>query len=295
MKSFQIIEIALRIILTIIVFILPGYRSMLIVLKKLRNKIQTFFGIVSQMTPDDFLKEHHHEEIWWEQELQHLHPETDIIWKNSDEDTKISELWTGSDLKVWWMETENIAVDSKTSDKVQSLKQEAHGYKDKGQREAAEKKLIEAITILPHDYDIQKQLSEVYFEQGQFIKTATLLKKLLLQDPDNHKFLWQLGYIHMIQWDTNTAQLFFEKALEHKDDNPKYYISLIDIHTQSSAREHAIPLMEKLQKLRPSNIDYLLSLAWLHEEMNNIEKADYRYTKIIELDPHHPVAKQKLS
>ncbi len=83
-------------------------------------------------------------------------------------------------------------LDQKSLEKIQSLKQDAIYYKDKQQLEDAEKKLIEAITLNSQDKEIQKLLHEVYFEQGKYVKSATLLKKLLLEEPYNHKFLRQL-------------------------------------------------------------------------------------------------------
>ncbi len=83
--------------------------------------------------------------------------------------------------------------------------------------------------------------------------------------------------------------------MELKDDNPKYFVSLVDIYVQENNIEAAIPLLEKVHKLRPANLDYLLSLASLYEEQKNLTQATHRYTKIIEINPHHPLAKQKLS
>jgi predicted Zn-dependent protease len=85
-----------------------------------------------------------------------------------------------------------VHIDNKSLDKIQHLKEEAIQYKDKQNLEEAEKKLIEATTLNPNDLSLQKLLNDIYFEQGKYIKSATLLKKLLLKEPDNHKLLWQL-------------------------------------------------------------------------------------------------------
>jgi tetratricopeptide (TPR) repeat protein len=130
------------------------------------------------MTPEDFLKSHESEVIQSDNK----------VLESSIETTTPQDGINQVDEKL----EREISLDNKTLDRIQYLKEEAIHYKEKQNLEEAEKKLIEASTLNPNDFSVQKFLNDIYFEQGKYIKSATLLKKLLLEEADNHKFLWQL-------------------------------------------------------------------------------------------------------
>ena len=73
-------------------------------------------------------------------------------------------------------------------------------------------------------------LADHYFEAGQYVKAATLLKKITHFHPDNHKAIRQLGQIYIHDGDTESGKLLLEKARDLKADNPKYLISLVEVY-----------------------------------------------------------------
>jgi TM2 domain-containing membrane protein YozV len=58
MQRITRIEVVIWIILTIIIFLIPLYKYILQTFRYLSQKIGHFFGIVKNMTPEDFLKGH---------------------------------------------------------------------------------------------------------------------------------------------------------------------------------------------------------------------------------------------
>lgn len=182
----------------------------------------------------------------------------------------------------------------KEQQKLKDIRTTALTYTERGNMEQYEKKLIEWLALDPENKEFLERLSDYYFEQWQYVKSMSLLKKLVNQSPEDHKAIWQIWQIYAFQEDYDTAKILIEKSISVKSDNPKYYISLVDVHYNQWDYKGAIKTMEKVLKLRPTNIHYLLSIATLHEEAREPTRAFGYYSKIIELDPMHEIAKNGL-
>ena len=156
------------------------------------------------------------------------------------------------------------------------------------------KKLIEWIALVGNHEEFLIMLADHYFEAGQYVKAATLLKKITHFHPDNHKAIRQLGQIYIHDGDTESGKLLLEKARDLKADNPKYLISLVEVYYAEKNLKECIMIVEKLSKLRPANIDYLLTLWQLHEELNQPTKAHSYFMKVLELNPLNDEAKQAI-
>lgn len=182
----------------------------------------------------------------------------------------------------------------KEQQKLKDIRISALTHKERGRIDEYEKKLIEWLAIDPNNKDFLERLSDYYFLSWHHIKAMTLLKKLVNQSPEDHKAIRQIWQIYVTQEDFDTARILIEKAISVKNDNPKYHITLVDIHYTQNNLKEAIKAMEKVLKLRPTNINYLLSIATLHEEASEPTKAFWYYSKIIEIDPMHELAKDWL-
>ncbi len=182
----------------------------------------------------------------------------------------------------------------KNQKKLHEIKMSAITNRERGKAEDYEKKLIEWLALDPENHEFQERLSDLYFDQGNYVKAQSILKKIVNRDPSNHKAIWQIWQVYFKQDDLDTAKILIEKAISVKSDNPKYYISLVDIlYTKGNIKE-ALKAMEQVLRLRPTKIDYLLWIASLHEENSEPNKARSYYSKIIELDPMQENAKVAL-
>lgn len=191
-------------------------------------------------------------------------------------------------------EEKNTIPPEKLAQQLDDIKYAALTYKERGNLDEYEKKLIEGIALVGDNEEFLSMLTDHYFEARQYVKASTLLKKLIQLKPDHHKALWQLGQIYMHDKDLDTARLLFEKAREFKDEHPKYLISLIELYYELGELREAISIVEKLIKLRPKNIDYLLTLAKLYEEVNQPTKANDYYMKVLEINPLNDEAKKAI-
>jgi len=185
-------------------------------------------------------------------------------------------------------------VKEKNQKKIHEIKMSAITFKERGKLDEYEKKLIEWLALDSDNHEFQEKLSDYYFDQWNYVKAQSILKKIVNRNPANHKAIWQIWQVYYHQKDLDTAKILIEKAISVKSDNPKYYISLVDINYTKWNLKDAIKNMEKVLKLRPSKIEYLLGIATLHEENGEPNKARAYYSKIIEIDPLHTQAKDGL-
>lgn len=182
----------------------------------------------------------------------------------------------------------------KLAQTVDDIKYAALTYKERGKKDDYEKKLVEWISLVGDHEEFLTMLADHYFEEGHYVKAATLLKKIIHINPTNHRAIRQLGQIYAHDNDKETAKLLLEKARDLKDDNPKYLISLVEVYYEENNIRECITIVEKLSRLRPTNIDYLLTLGKLHEELNQPTKAHSYYMKVQELNPTNDEAKQAI-
>lgn len=178
--------------------------------------------------------------------------------------------------------------------RLERIKIEAIVFKEKGNIEAYEKKLVEWLSLNKDHLEFIRMLGDLYFSIRNYKKSLPLLKKVIENEEKDHKTIWQIWLIYLDKEDYDTAKLLINKAIEIKPDNPKYYVSLAEILYNSDEIDEAIKIIEKVLKLRPSNVNYLLALASLYEEKSDNQNARKYYFKALENDPTSEIAKDKL-
>lgn len=157
-----------------------------------------------------------------------------------------------------------------------------------------EKKLVEGLTLIPTDKLLQRQLADLYFQQGKYKKAHSLLKKILTDSPEDHMSLWQLGEITLEEGNREDAYVYFSKAYALCDDNPTYCLSLAQRFYDQGDYQSALPMMEKVVKLRPKQIDYLVSLSHVQLKLGLRDEAKQSLLRAQELDPMNIALKQYL-
>lgn len=222
---------------------------------------------------------------------------TDLLKKmaeenSTDDDSENLETLTLTESKKTYPEV-NIEHE-KHQRLLERIRYEAITHKEKGNVDAYEKKLIEWLALDPWNADFMKLLADLYFTIWNHKKALTLLKKILENNPEDHKAIWQIWEIYLGKNELDTAEILVEKAITLKPNDPKYYVSLVEIKYNRGQKEEAANLMEKVIKLRPNNISYLQAIAKLYEEITDLQSAKKYYFKILELEPMNDKAKAKV-
>lgn len=195
---------------------------------------------------------------------------------------------------IWQWHSRDDIVRDKFEKHIQKIRYEIGILKQRNDILWYEKKLVEWITLLPNDIDFQKQLADLYFHQGKYKKSQSLLKKILIDNPSDHYALWQVWEIAMVEWNNEDAYLYLQQAYATCEDNPKYCFSLAQWYYDHDALDQALPLMEKMVKLRPKNIDYIVSLSHVQHKMWMSDVARQSLLRALELDPMNVTLKNYL-
>lgn len=205
-----------------------------------------------------------------------------------------SQVQVQEDVVVTPQETIKKSIADKQKKLLEKIKYDALVAKEKGKIEEFEKKLIEGLAIDPDNMEFHQLLSDLYFTIGNYKKALSLLKRIVDEDPQDHKAIWQVGEIYLSKGEFQTAELLIEKAIAMKPSNPKYYVSMVEILYNTDRKRDAAEVLEKVSKLRPANVPYLLALADLYAEIEDIDNAKKYYYRVLEYEPSNTKAKQKL-
>ena len=246
--------------------------------KKENEETEQFVDNEIQNTPDAFSET---------QEVQKPHESTD---DTSDQHTNDSDT---VDVSVP-VEAKQRIIAEKQKKLLEKIKYEALVAKEKWKIDEFEKKLVEWLAIDPDNVDFQELLADLYFTLGHYKKSLSLLKKVIDNDPQDHKAIWQIWEIYLSKWEFHTSELLVEKAIAIKPSNPKYHISMVEILYNTHRKQDATEVLEKVVKLRPANVSYLLALADLYVEIDDLDNARKYYYRVLEYEPSHIKAKNKL-
>lgn len=193
-----------------------------------------------------------------------------------------------------WHSRDDIVRD-KFEKHIQKIRYDANILRQRNDILGYEKKLVEGLTVLPNDIDLEKQLADLYFHQGKYKKAQSLLKKIIAENPEDHNALRQMWEIATEDKQGNDdAFAYLQQAYTLCDDNPKYAYSLAQRHYDHEDLQAALPLLEKITKLRPKNIDYLVSLSHLQHKIGDREGAKNSILRALELDPINMTLKHYL-
>lgn len=183
----------------------------------------------------------------------------------------------------------------KNIQEVNKIVYQAESLKNEGKIEEYEKKLIEGLSLDPHNLILNRKLADLYFSKQEHKKSLSLLKRIIEKDPEDHNSLWQIGEIYLTNQDYQTAELLIDKAIDLNTENPKYYMSMVEVYYSTNRHIEAVQIMEKVIKLRPENPKYLQILAEIYDELWDEENAVKYYFRLLENDPSNPKAKKRLN
>ncbi len=200
-----------------------------------------------------------------------------------------------SPLNIWLWHSRDDIVRDKFEKHIQKIRYDANLLKQRNDVLGYEKKLVEGLTILPNDIELEKQLADLYFHQGKYKKAQSLLKKIIAENPEDHNALRQMWEIATEDKQGNDhAFAYLQEAYQLCQDNPKYAYSLAQWYYDHDDLQSALPLLDKITKLRPKNIDYLVSLSHLQYKIWDREGAINSMRRALELDPMNVTLKQYL-
>lgn len=177
---------------------------------------------------------------------------------------------------------------------VRSLVRSAEKALAQEKYDLAERELIQALTIQPHEQEVRAQLARLYLTTGRESKAEAMYKEIL-QHRDEVSFHANLGLAYYRQGKYVEACFAYQEALNREPKNAERSAALGRACIAAKRFEDAAPLLEKASMTLSRDTDLLHLLAECYVQLDAPEKAEDAYRKINKLEPYNEEVKAKLA
>ncbi|MBU1625858.1 tetratricopeptide repeat protein [bacterium] len=116
-----------------------------------------------------------------------------------------------------------------------------------------------------------------------FEKASKIYDEMLIKDPANPRYLYNLGLIYIQMGRISRAEDLLKRTVELQPDNVKARFQLIDIYSSMGAYSNALQHLDMVLKLAPQNIKALVKKAGIYAGINENIKAARIYVQLGEL------------
>jgi Flp pilus assembly protein TadD len=177
--------------------------------------------------------------------------------------------------------------------KSRTLLREAERALMKQDTIAAERALIQALTIKPEDMDIKVSLARIYLESGRETKAEALYHDLV-QTKESAALFGSLGLACYKQEKFLEACEAYRKALDLDPRNPERSYDLGRACIATRRFKEAVPLLHKAANALPRDLALLHLLAQCYMQISDLELAEEIYKRINKLDPRDEEVKARI-
>jgi len=174
------------------------------------------------------------------------------------------------------------AKDEPTKDELLSRAEAAFAA---GQWDKAEMDYRKVLSLAPEDQAALRQLSNIYFDQGQVVQAYLLLKKFVDLQPDDLEIQLKLATVYLSGRDYTQARDAAAQILEKQPDNEQALLLLADA---SRTPDDIADARKRIQSLREKGQDraiYHLALGSLDLRQNEQPRAESEVKTAVKLDP----------
>ena len=151
--------------------------------------------------------------------------------------------------------------------------------------EAAEKALLQAISMDPNNLYLQRELASFYFGQKSFTKAIAIAKSILEVAPKDDKTWFLLGQSYQFSGDTVQAKDTYRKTLLVNPEFADVYLNLAFIEMNDKNSAVALQSLQKYIQLVPDNpLGYYLT-GEIYVTQKNYPLAKKYFTQALDRNP----------
>lgn len=165
----------------------------------------------------------------------------------------------------------------------------ADAYYSLGQMGSSYQSLQQALKIDADNLNAHLKMGEIAYVSKNYQRALESLNKVTQRDNTNQKALMMKGCIYKEQNDTTNAVLAFRRLIELYPDYEPAYEELGLLYSQRGNKLGLEYLNTALQ-LQPDNILVLYALGMFYQNVEDADKANEYYVKILEKDPTYKYA-----
>lgn len=187
-------------------------------------------------------------------------------------------------------------VQKKLSKDIAALLRKADTHFKRGEFEEAEKLLIQVLATEPKHLETHERLGKLYVLQGNLVKGEGAYRAVIALAPEQHGAYTGLGEALVKQEKFSEAVVAYEKACELKPDDVLGWNILSALFERMEHFERATQAMEAALQRDVTNMEFLLKLWELYQRTDApSEKIKDVLRKILDIDPHHAEARERLN
>lgn len=139
------------------------------------------------------------------------------------------------------------------AEELRRMVDEAHQLLDDEQFDAAEKKLVEVLSLDPKNTDAYEYIGRLYIHTKQIDNAKEAFKYLQKLAPQDASVLASLGEIAELESDVDSAFTYFSRAKNISPNNPKYLDFFIDAAINKGDVMEANIAVNHLREVNPDN------------------------------------------
>ncbi|MDY5970056.1 MAG: tetratricopeptide repeat protein [Bacteroidales bacterium] len=145
--------------------------------------------------------------------------------------------------------------------------------------------LQKALKLDPTDMEALLKMSEITFYSKDYDRAMETLNKVTEQDPNNKTAFFMKGFIYKETGDTANAVHYFRKLIDLYPDYMPAYEEMCVLYAEQH-NEMAVEYLQTVLKLDSMNTNALYAVAMMYQDMEEADKANELYVKILERNPN---------
>ena len=149
--------------------------------------------------------------------------------------------------------------------------------------------LQQALKLNENNFEACLKMGEIAFYSKDYDRAMESLSKVTEQDKSNQTALFMKGFIYKETGDTANAVRYFRHLTELYPDYEPAYEELGMLYAQYR-NKLGLEYLTTALSLEPNNINVLYGLAMLYQDVEDADKANDYYVKILEIDPNYKYA-----
>ena len=161
---------------------------------------------------------------------------------------------------------------------------EAINLASSGRLEEAKNFFEEIILEDPRNSEVLYNLGMCFTDLNQPDKAVTVLKKSTEYNPNHSNSYVALGYAYSKMGDSESAKKYFLDALKIDPDNSYALRNLGGLYGKNGDTEKSLFHLDKAYKINPSDVNTVYGLGYSYQQLNNYQKADQYYRKVLKMD-----------
>jgi tetratricopeptide (TPR) repeat protein len=166
---------------------------------------------------------------------------------------------------------------------------------ENGNLEGAKTSLTAALSQSPSDMRALKALTQVYLLQKQPAQAVAVIRQHMTKLPGNAGLHQHLAQTLAATGDNDGAREALQAAKAISPKSAAIDLDLARTEIAGGRPDSALQIVERLLLAEPNNSGACLMAAMLHDKLGNAPQAIAHYRKMLEIDPHHPLALNNLA